>query len=598
MEEYNKKLEEYKKVQYKFNGNERIIRKLNKSIESEERELVELKDSREKYYKKCAKDLKQESIERFDYLKDECDNKKKECDSYRSRTFTKNDIDVKEFKNAHDEYKILNGLSKSLVYLSESGIDMGKLDADTKISSKSLLIRLYKSVKDEIAVPIKKDCDFVTSKDDNRKFLNKYNSIRDKLDDSISKASELKENSNIKPIFILFYITGILAFILSMSFLFLTGIFSIKELKEERELLNKKNLAKKRLKNFEYHFNKLADEVKTMEKDYVAKELKKLEDERDSTYNSMLSEYNNLKCEYDSKVSNANYDEEVLNSLVDRRYSKQINEQESLIADEKEQLSNKKQEQENLKDEINKLLVELEKEKEELQNTYFNLSKIGKGKLMIDRFILGFRDLDIQYMNFHNKSINIMYDGETSESNSILINMMIAQLLCNIEPNCISFVIIDTDYSCRDYSVYARKGLYDTFKFVTDDVLSHIENAYDEMKNNQLFIGPIANSIDDYNKKMISNSSLTQPYTIIIIQDLNEKIIESDSFKQLVRSGPLYGILTISFFNKKLFNYLKEKQKEDKGKISMLEEYIQTCKDSTFTLSHKSMDLEPYNVVM
>ena len=238
--------------------------------------------------------------------------------------------------------------------------------------------------------------------------------------------------------------------------------------------------------------------------------------------------------------------------------------------------------------------------KEQLVDTYFNLTKVGSEKLFRNTYLLGFKDLEPVTIDNGNKSLFIIYNGKDSKDNEQLIHMLIIQIFGTLQPNLLNFYIQDTKNLCSSYAMYKSQsdiasGVNNMMTFVSleDGIKPTIDFFTAETQQRQSTMASLADNILEFNQARMDKGSVPADYYIYIIQDLDDRTSKNSNFMSILRTGPQWGIYPIIFISKQMYNDLKAEaaknaSDKDKAKVELYEEI---CKNK-YNLDHKTQDLE------
>lgn len=270
------------------------------------------------------------------------------------------------------------------------------------------------------------------------------------------------------------------------------------------------------------------------------------------------------------------------------------------VTRQEEVVANLRSELDRLEEAYNRQMEEVLAKKEQLVNTYFNLTKVGSEKLFNNTYLLGFRDLEPVTIDNGNKSLFIVYNGRDSKDNEQLIHMLIIQIFGTMQPNLLNFYIQDTKNLCSSYAMYKSQsdiasGVNNMMTFVSleDGIKPTIDFFTDETQQRQSMMASLADNILEFNQARMDKGSVPADYYVYIIQDLDDRTSKNSNFMSILRTGPQWGIYPIIFISKQMYSDLKAetaKNAADRDKVKV-ELYEEICKNK-YNLDHKTQDLE------
>lgn len=253
-----------------------------------------------------------------------------------------------------------------------------------------------------------------------------------------------------------------------------------------------------------------------------------------------------------------------------------------------------------LDDDIRKsdmLLAELQQEvqaaKQNVKSTYWDLKQVGTSKLFPTSFVIGFSGNELITLDYMMAPMTFIYTGQSSRGNSTLITMIIAQILCNIAPTLVYITLVDTQFGCADYKPLAPlDDKMDIFEYITlnKDSKNFLERTHTEVTMQERLILPHADNITEFNKIKIQRNSFTTEYHVVIFQDLEKSILESEEFIQILRNGPRVGVIPIVFISNTYVREIKQSTQNDEKR--WLKILLEESRQSTWTFNQSTLDVE------
>ena len=115
-----------------------------------------------------------------------------------------------------------------------------------------------------------------------------------------------------------------------------------------------------------------------------------------------------------------------------------------------------------------------------------------------------------------------------------------------------------------------------------------VEEFHVEMITRNTTILTEAPSIEDYNKQMLDRKSLTREYCLLFLQDPDFKLLASQKFLQLCRSGPKVGIVPLVFLSHTNVNKMKE---ENDNVLDGLLSFMEIVSENAYSFNGSTQDL-------
>ncbi len=236
-------------------------------------------------------------------------------------------------------------------------------------------------------------------------------------------------------------------------------------------------------------------------------------------------------------------------------------------------------------------LAKKEKLKREVQEYYLSPTTPGKSKLLTSSFFLGMDNQEeLIEFDYKGTSTLIIYKGENSTVNAPLITMMLMQLLASMSIISLQLAITDVHNACTSYAQFSPKKLSNRIRLcaTNGEVNSVVEQYHAEMLMRNKTILTEAPSIDEYNRQMLERKSLTREYYILFLQDPDFKLLSSQKFLQLCRTGPKVGIIPLVFISHTDMN--KMRSEKDNVRIGLLD-FLEIVSENTYNFNGSTQDL-------
>lgn len=241
---------------------------------------------------------------------------------------------------------------------------------------------------------------------------------------------------------------------------------------------------------------------------------------------------------------------------------------------------------------LEQTLADKERLKEEVKLYYLNPSTPGESKLLTTSFFLGMDDKeDLIEFDYKGKATLILYRGDNNTVNAPLITMMLMQLLASMSIISLQLALTDVHNACTSYAPFSPDKLSNRIRLcATDEEVKDVIDLYHtEMLMRNKTILTEAPSIEEFNKQMLERKSLTREYYLLFFQDPDPKVLGSQKFLQLCRSGPLVGIIPLVFVQ---HNSLSKMKTESPQIISGLVEFFESVSSNTFIFNGATQDLK------
>ncbi|MEG2376798.1 MAG: hypothetical protein RSC43_00420 [Clostridia bacterium] len=239
-------------------------------------------------------------------------------------------------------------------------------------------------------------------------------------------------------------------------------------------------------------------------------------------------------------------------------------------------------------------LANAQKRKVELQHqvaeNYLNPKEPGDSRLLSKSFFLGFDDVDeLIEFRYDGKTTIIIYKGINNGVNAPIITMLIMQLLAAMSIVSLRIAITDTRTGGTDYAVFSPKSLSNRIKIcsINADVKKIIEEYHAELLMRNKDILTEAQTLEEYNERMLAKRSLTREYCFLFLQDPDLETLASQKFTQLCMSGPRVGIIPIVFIANAFIN---QSLKENNSMVR-LGTFVQAAGDKFYVYDGSTQDI-------
>lgn len=564
------------------NRNKRRARKQLSSLE------LDREDLREDVKKKLIEKKKEE----YSSILDEVKTKEEMLSDIRSKLDSElENISLDRFNESVAlDTEILITLSDTFAYVSKEVPEIvGRYEYEYDLCLESLDNLANKCGSDKLCRPVKSKVHMLTD-------LMEESSDKSKLETVLDKIAGVPKDINFETKYRVIVLGGYLAVIvlafLNLSFLLLGAIgVGCKLMYDKRLETSIKDKCVQYLEDFKSMYQIMFNNLEKKKEAYIEEEKNRIADKYFDTVKNLKDTLDSLNADYKIKVNSITITEEEIEKAVGAEFDNKFKELNDLLADYDKQMAEIRASQQQCDKDLEEIQDEISRLRDAISEVYWELTGVGSDKVLMKEFFLGFKDYDLISVKHDGNAMAIVYDGESSERNSVLISMFIAQLFTNMLPNVLNISIVDIDYTCRDYSIY-NGGVFDLlFNFVTnqDNIKKVIDDLHADLIKRQSEISPIADTIDEFNESMIAKNSFTKEYSFLIFQNAQIDYLKNQKLLQLCRTGRSFGIMPIIFISRKLYNEIKEgndnRSKECRPLLESLSEY-------TWNFKHSSLDLE------
>lgn len=575
--------DEYDKLEIQASTVNRNKRRANKALKRAE---LERDDLRDEVRDKLLKQKKEE----YSYLKDEIDSIQKKMQKINSELNSKlENIDMSEFEDKMElDTEILITLSDTFAYVTEQMPDIvGRYEYEYEDCLETLDKLADKCGSDNLCRPVKSKVLILTDMEEEED-KSMFETVLDKL---VGVPKDVNFSTKYRVIVFSCYLFIIILAFLNLSFLVLGAIgIGFKTFYNSRRENQYKTKCIQYLEDFKSMYQILYNHMNSAKEEYINDRKNKITDSYYDIVKATADELDEVSRKYESEIASVTVSEEEINSEVDKEFNSRLKELRDSIDDCIRQSKEIQEDQARCEKDLEEVQDEISKLRDAISGVYWELNEVGTEKVLMNEFFLGFKDYDLISVKHDGNAMCIVYDGESSERNSVLISMFIAQLFSNMLPNSLQLTIVDIDYTCRDYSIYNGKVFDLLFNYVTteDAIGNTIEELHQDLIQRQKEISPLADNIDVFNKSMIAKNSFTKEYRFLIFQNAKEDYLKNQKLLQLCRTGQTFGIMPIVFISKELYNSILASSGGERECKPILESMM----DYTWRFKQSTLDLE------
>lgn len=592
LNEYKKAIQELCRLQEEYDTLEIQASTVNRNKRRAIKDLRKAESEKEELAEKVKDRLIQEKKEAFNSIKCEADRIKDSMFDLKGTVEHElENIDLTEFNRKMDLVEdILFTLRDTSEFLNNKMPELvGRYEYPYDICIEELDDLANRCGNDGICKPIKSRVQILTDEEESSDGKSKFEEILDKI---AGVPEGIDFQIKYRVMLCGCYLGVIVLAFLNLSFLVLGGIvFGFKVLYDKKKKEENKEKCIKYLENFKSMYQLLFKYMEEEKAKYIDEKKSEISVRYLEPMQSKKDEFDAKMNEYQQRISEVTVSDEEVALEVDREFTSRLEELQKAIDECELQKRKVLENQQKCEDELDKIQDKISQLRDSISEVYWELSSVGSEKVLMGEFFLGFKDYDLISVKHDGNAMCIVYDGESSERNSVLISMFIAQLFSNMLPNSLHLTIVDIDYTCRDYSIYNGKVFDLLFNYVTieDDISKTIEELHSDLIKRQTEISPIADTIDDFNKMMIAKNSFTKDYRFLIFQNAKADYLKNQKLLQLCRTGKSFGIMPIIFISKQLYAGIET------GSDSALVEsrpVIESLKDYTWKFKQSTLDLE------
>lgn len=576
--------DEYDKLDIQSTTINRNKRRAKKELRRTESDRDDLRDE---VKEKLIKEKKAE----FDYLLEEVEtDKQKMLDLNNKMNQELENISLDRFnKETSLDTEILVTLGDTFAYLSKELPDIvGRFEYDYDVCLEHLDSLANKCGSDNLCKPIKSRVQILTDLEEDEE-KSTFENILDKI---VGVPKDVDFPLKYRVMMYGGYLFVIFLAFFNLSFLLLgalgVGFKAIYDSKRE-ESYKKKCI--QYLEDFKSMFQILFNSLNTRKEEYLEEEKEKIVAKYYDRIKNAKDSLDAKSSDYSIKTNSVVVSEEEVNQAVDIEFNAKLEELHKILEEYDLQIKQVLDNQKKCETDLDEVQNRISSLRDSISEVYWELTEVGSEKVIMKEFFLGFKDYDLISVKHDGNAMAIVYDGDSSERNSVLISMFIAQLFSNMLPNVLNISIVDIDYTCRDYSIY-NGGVFDLlFNYVTAEgsVNKLIEELHSDLIKRQSEISPIADTIDDFNRMMIERNSFTKEYRFIIFQNANVKYLKNQKLLQLCRTGQAFGIMPIIFISKDLYNGIVEGTAQG---VEDCKSLVDSLRDYTWRFKQDTLDLE------
>lgn len=575
--------DEYDKLEIQSSTINRNKRRAKKALANAESERDDL---REEVREKLLAKKKSE----FDYLKDDLDDSKTLLAEINDELQSKLDnISMDRFdKQTELDTEILITLSDTFAFVNEQLPDIvGRYEYEYEDCLSALDKLADKCGTDNLCRPVKAKVQILTDlEEDEEQSL--FETLLDKI---VGVPKDVEFQTKYRVFLFSAYLLVIILAFLNFSFLLLGGIgIGFKAIYDSKREAQYKKKCIQYIEDFKSMYQILYNHLESSKEEYIDTEKNRIAGMFYDRVKEVTDKISKLSSDYSMKVNSVIVTEEEIDAEVDIEFKSKLKELQDKIDECSLQMKSVLEDQTRCEDELEAIQDEISKLRDAISSVYWELNEVGSERVLMNEFFLGFKDYDLISVKHDGNAMCIIYDGESSERNSVLISMFIAQLFSNMLPNSLHLTIVDIDYTCRDYSIYNGEVFDLLFNYITteDAIGSAIEELHQDLLERQRDISPIADTIDEFNRSMIAKKSFTKEYRFLIFQNAKGDYLKNQKLLQLCRTGQTFGIMPIIFISKELHNEILRPD----SNFADCKPLLESMKDYTWRFKQSSLDLE------
>ena len=575
--------DEYDKLEIQSSTINRNKRRAKKALANAESERDDL---REEVREKLLAKKKSE----FDYLKDDLEDSKKLLAEINDELQSKLDnISMDRFdKQTELDTEILITLSDTFAFVNEQLPDIvGRYEYEYEDCLSALDKLADKCGTDNLCRPVKAKVQILTDlEEDEEQSL--FETLLDKI---VGVPKDVEFQTKYRVFLFSAYLLVIILAFLNFSFLLLGGIgIGFKAIYDSKREAQYKKKCIQYIEDFKSMYQILYNHLESSKEEYIDTEKNRIAGMFYDRVKEVTDKISKLSSDYSMKVNSVIVTEEEIDAEVDIEFKSKLKELQDKIDECSLQMKSVLEDQTRCEDELEAIQDEISKLRDAISSVYWELNEVGSERVLMNEFFLGFKDYDLISVKHDGNAMCIIYDGESSERNSVLISMFIAQLFSNMLPNSLHLTIVDIDYTCRDYSIYNGEVFDLLFNYITteDAIGSAIEELHQDLLERQRDISPIADTIDEFNRSMIAKKSFTKEYRFLIFQNAKGDYLKNQKLLQLCRTGQTFGIMPIIFISKELHNEILRPD----SNFADCKPLLESMKDYTWRFKQSSLDLE------
>lgn len=575
--------DEYDKLEIQSSTINRNKRRAKKALANAESERDDLREAvREKLLAKKKSE--------FDYLKDDLEDSKKLLAEINDELQSKLDnISMDRFdKQTELDTEILITLSDTFAFVNEQLPDIvGRYEYEYEDCLSALDKLADKCGTDNLCRPVKAKVQILTDlEEDEEQSL--FETLLDKI---VGVPKDVEFQTKYRVFLFSAYLLVIILAFLNFSFLLLGGIgIGFKAIYDSKRETQYKEKCIQYIEDFKSMYQILYNHLESSKEEYIDTEKNRIAGMFYDRVKEVTDKISKLSSDYSMKVNSVIVTEEEIDAEVDIEFKSKLKELQDKINESSLQMKSVLEDQTRCEDELEAIQDEISKLRDAISSVYWELNEVGSERVLMNEFFLGFKDYDLISVKHDGNAMCIIYDGESSERNSVLISMFIAQLFSNMLPNSLHLTIVDIDYTCRDYSIYNGEVFDLLFNYITteDAIGSAIEELHQDLLERQRDISPIADTIDEFNRSMIAKKSFTKEYRFLIFQNAKGDYLKNQKLLQLCRTGQTFGIMPIIFISKELHNEILRPD----SNFADCKPLLESMKDYTWRFKQSSLDLE------
>lgn len=237
--------------------------------------------------------------------------------------------------------------------------------------------------------------------------------------------------------------------------------------------------------------------------------------------------------------------------------------------------------------------------KNSILDTYTSFDKVGKEVIFFDEFVVGFNGDELSTIPFNKKATVIFYDKD-DENLINLIQFFVSQIFCYMNAFLMGVTIADVTTGCAEFTMFQGRdddgkkidALY-TELDTSESLTKYLPALMSKMKKIRSEALRVYNTLDEFNKYMISQDSLTYEYECIFFYHYPLEVLSNEAILQLCPKADKYGITPFFFIQ------AEEDGEEDKRAAQVYSKFLKLIDEKNFFyLSGSSLSNLPKDSVI
>lgn len=312
-------------------------------------------------------------------------------------------------------------------------------------------------------------------------------------------------------------------------------------------------------KAFDDNLKEVKGHLDSRVREEISKDVKSVNDEVNNKMSKFDSLISSLENERDLKL-----DEEKANFKYDVSEIESSNRDERLALEDRysEVKKNVLQYQSTIKtsiDRLNELKDSLDQTMKTLVDVYMP-KELSLNKFMPEDYLVDVKDNKPEILALQKKSCAFIY-SELDKANQF-VHLLFYQTLLRTDPSLYKFNVVDTtnvDTTLGFYEDKDKSVVEPVVRTVSKpkDITPFLEGCDEEIRS-RLKLTRNFNSMDDYNKYMLSEDCPMETYNFLLIRDPDLVTLNSDLYKSIIVNGPKVGYYVYFFLKDSEFNNSNE----------------------------------------